>query len=280
MAKLCRTGLRGGGRGPSPRGFGSRWLVSGLLAMLLTGCATKGDLRDVRGEIRALADQQRETNEALSGMSTAFQDTLRDQSDALYESRGDIIRRLQEIEQELITLQELTGQNQRALTLIRDLLESQRAGGVPPTRTDPGPGQRVDTEFTPAGEQPLTSTAVDMYNMAATNLNRGNISTARLAFQDFLRQYPNDELAPDAHYFLADIMVREERYEEAIQAFLEIRSLFPESARVPRALYRVGTTYIALDQLEDARVYLERVVNTWPDSDAAALARERLDEIG
>jgi tol-pal system protein YbgF len=211
-------------------------------------------------------------------MNLAVQDTLRGQSDALFESRGDIVRLLMEIEQELITLQELTGQNQRALATIRDLLETQRASGVNPRRTDTEPGQVMDSEFN--RNPPRTSTAVEMYNVAATNFNRGNNSTARAAFQQFLREYPNDALAPDAHYFLADILVQEERYEEAIQAFLEIRRLFPTADRVPRALYRVGTTYIELGQLDDARVYLDLVVNTWPDTEAASAARDRLNEIG
>jgi TolA-binding protein len=45
-------------------------------------------------------------------------------------------------------------------------------------------------------------------------------------------------------------------------------------------LYRAGVTYIALNQLDDARVYLTRVVNSYPGTDAATAARERLAEIG
>jgi TolA-binding protein len=39
-------------------------------------------------------------------------------------------------------------------------------------------------------------------------------------------------------------------------------------------------TYIALDQLDDARIYLERVVNSYPGTETATAAQERLDEIG
>ena len=262
------------------RSPGRRWLALTLagLSLSASACATKGDLRDVQDEIRALATQQRETMEALTGMRMAVQDTLRGQSDALFESRGDIIRQLMEIEQNIITLQELTGQNQRALATLRDLLESRGGGGVTPQRSDPGRGLGVDPGFTV--DEPRTSTAVELYNLAATNYNRRNFTTARSAWQDFLREYPNDELAPDARYFLADIMVQEERYQEAIQAFLEVNRLFPEAAKAPQALYRVGTTYIEMGQLDDARVYLERVIETWPDSEEAANAQARLDEIG
>jgi len=278
MMTLGLSRFRGGGHGPLPRGRGSRWLALGFLSLTLSACATKGDLRDLQAEIRSQAALQRLALEEISGMNLAVQDTLRGQSDALFESRGDIVRLLREIEQELMTLQELTGQNQRALATIRDLLESQRARGVTPMRSDTEPGQIVDGGFNP--DPPRTSTAVEMYNVAATYFNRGSISTARMAFRQFLQEYPNDELAPDAHYFLADILVQEERYDEAIQAFLEIRSLFPDANRVPQAVYRVGSTYIDKGQLDDARVYFDLVVATWPDTDAAASARDRLSEIG
>ena len=278
MLTLGWTGSRGGGGVPPSRPPGGRWLALGLVALSLSACATKGDLRDVQDEIRALAAQQRETMEALTGMRTAVQDTLRGQSDVLFESRGDILRQLMEIEQNIITLQELTGQNQRALATLRDLIESQGAGRVNPQRSDPGRGLETDPGFTV--DEPRTSTAVEVYNMAVTNYNRRNFSTARSAWEQFLRDYPNDELAPDARYFLADIMVQEERYDEAIQAFLDVSRLFPDAEKAPQALYRVGTTYIEMGQLEDARVYLERVIRTWPESEVAANAQARLDEIG
>ena len=56
--------------------------------------------------------------------------------------------------------------------------------------------------------------------------------------------------------------------------------MFPTAEKAREALYRVGVTYIALDQLDDARIYLERVVNSYPGTETATAAQERLDEIG
>ena len=55
---------------------------------------------------------------------------------------------------------------------------------------------------------------------------------------------------------------------------------FPTHVRVPDALYRAGSIEIDLGDPDSARRYFDRVVNTYPDSDAATLARERLAEIG
>jgi len=135
----------------------------------------------------------------------------------------------------------------------------------------------MDVEFEP--DPQAAEAAVGTYNAAVRAFNRGSVTTARRAFQQFLQQYPNDALAPDAHYYLSDLLVQEDRLDEAIQAFLRIPELYPTAEKVPDALYRVGVVYIALDELEDARQYLERVVNSYPGTTAAQSAQDRLDEI-
>ena len=267
-SRTLGAGLRSGAQG-----FGIRWLLLAFFGFILSGCATKGDLRDVQSEIQALAAQQRRALEELSGLNLAVQDTLRGQSDALFESRGDINRRLSLIEQEILTLQELLRMNQQSLATVQDLLMSQRSGGMAPTRTDTDPGQAMDVESRAGG-------AVELYNTAVRQFNAGSTSTARQAFQRFLREFPYDALADDAQYYLAEILVLEGQREEAIQAFLRIPEFYATQDRVPNALYRVGLLYVELEQLDNARQYLQRVVNSYSESDVADLARQKLAEIG
>ncbi len=140
------------------------------MGLTLSGCATKGDLRDVHDEIRALAAQQRQALEEISGLNLAVQDTLGRQSDAIFESRGDTNRRLQLIEQEILTIQELLRMNQQSLMTIRDFLESgEVGGGVSPMRTDTEPGQMTDVGFVPAEDR--AGGPVEMYNTAVNQFN-------------------------------------------------------------------------------------------------------------
>jgi tol-pal system protein YbgF len=248
----------------------------GLLGLSLSGCATKGDLRSVQDEIRALGDRTDEAVRELSGLNLAVQDTLGRQSDAIFESRGDINRRLQLLEQEILTIQELLRLNQQSLMTIRDLLETQRSGGFTQSRTDTDPGR--DLGFSPTEQ--VAGGPVEMYNTAATQFNNGSLSTARRAFQQFLREYPTDALAPNAHFYLAEILFQEERLDEAISGFLRVPELFPAAEMVPDAHLRLGEIYIRQDKLDDARYHLLLVVNSYPDTEAARQAQERLDEIG
>ena len=264
-----------------PRAFGGGGLLLILLALGLSGCATKRDLKDLQAEIRILASRQDSAFARLAAVTLEGQQDqeslTRDQSEAIVQLRGDVNMRFLGIEEQLITLQELTGQSQRNIASLRDQFESRRdrLAAPPPVAQEGAAGDVMGEEIA----APRAAGAAELYSAAVTQFNRGMSTTARTAFTRFLTAYPNHPLASEAKFYLADILVQENRLDEAIEAFREITELFPTAARAPFALYRIGVLYIELEDLDQARSYLQRVVNTYPDSGAALVARERLEEI-
>lgn len=117
------------------------------------------------------------------------------------------------------------------------------------------------------------------YAAALQQYQRGQLATAQSAFRDFVEQHGNHPLAPDARFFLADILAQQDHPQEAIAAFNQIPELHPTSARVPDALYRIALLHLELGDRAEGRRFLDRVVNTYPDSNAAGPAREKLREI-
>lgn len=253
-------------------------LLAGLLSV--TGCATKQDIRDLRtelaDELRRVAAAQDSLRAEIRRQSMETQDTLRSASRELGDIRGDVLTTLNRIGTQLGQIQELVGQNSLNISSLRDQMTVMRRGGVGPGMGEGEPGAGVQSPTTSAG----TGEADAMYNAAIRQFQRGSLSAARAAFQQFLTSYPSDDLAPQAHYYLADILVQEEELEEAIDAFAEIPELFPTSQVVPDALYRMGVLHIELGNDEEARRVLDRVVNSYADSSVAGLARDRLSEIG
>ena len=71
---------------------------------------------------------------------------------------------------------------------------------------------------------------------------------------------------------------REAGYEEEM-AGVEGAIEAGDHDRVPDALYRIGLIHLELGNPDDAEQFFERVVNTWPDSDAAELARSELRDL-
>lgn len=282
-----------GGRRVRAASGSRRAVLLPLLVLLvgggLTGCATKGDLRNVRGEIQELQASQDSLFQLLLRLERATQDSLRAQSDVLFSLRGDLNRQLLDVQEQLVTIQELTGQSQRSLAGLRDQLEARRNAAQRPPPAGPTP-DTTEAGGEPGGAQPAEAGgAMELYNVARRQFNRGSNTTARRAFERFLESYPNHRLAPDAHFFLADILsqeaqgpdgdLREEGTRQAIERFLEIPELFPASSRVPEALYRAGLLHMQLEENDEARSLFERVVNSYPETTAANLAQMRLDEL-
>ncbi|MEX2467617.1 MAG: tol-pal system protein YbgF [Gemmatimonadota bacterium] len=246
----------------------------------LGGCAMKSDIRNLQMEIQALtAAQDSLTGELRMAMATT-QDTLRTQSGQLFDFRGEITRIMREIRDEMAQLRALTGENQRGISALQRGATTAvggglTGGGATPAGGTPG-GGGVSEDLPGVGG----SNANQLWESATQQLARGSLLTAQRAFQQFIREHPNHERAPDAHFFLADILVQQGQPEEALSAFEEVQSRFPNSTRVPDALYRIAILQIDAGDVDEARRTLQRIVNTYPETAIALIARDKLEEIG
>jgi len=175
-----------------------------LAVALLTGCALKGDVRRVELQVAALrgdlngaeAARKAEIDSALA-LVAALQQALAAQQAYLVQLRGDMRTELLSVQQQLVTLQELSGQSQQRLTELRGKLEDQARQPLPvienPNPSGAGAGSPVGPSGKVAGPGPD-----QMYDLSLQQYRRGSLGTARLGFREFLRVYPTHERAADA----------------------------------------------------------------------------------
>lgn len=258
----------------------ARVLTALAVAVVSGGCAMKGDIRMLQEELRDIAARQDSLITMLAVEAQQTQDTLRTQSSQMFDFRGDIARRLQQIDDKLTRLEALAGENQRGMAAVRDQLANLRRGAAATT-----PGAGPDTR--PAGgggDESLVGgaggNADQLWATAARQRQRGSVGSAAVAYEEFIADHPQDPRAPDAYFYLGDLRSQQDRPEDALEAFLEIQQLYPTSARVPDALYRAALLHEELGDLDEARAVLERIMNTYPDAVVSSLAREKLREIG
>lgn len=230
-----------------------------LVALSAGGCATKRDVRDLGEDIRVLNAQQSELIREVRREQSRLQDSIQAISEGELERHAALLRRIVDLQEDLLRLQEVTGISQQQLSAIRDQME--RARSSIPTG---GFG------FEEAGGG---GAAEEIYNEALTAHGRGTMSSARFGFEEIIERFPTHPLAPDARYFLADILEQEGEAGAALAAFLRVPELHPDARRVPEALYRAGLIHRSRGEQAEARRLFERVVNTWPESQAAQLAR-------
>jgi tol-pal system protein YbgF len=100
------------------------------------------------------------------------------------------------------------------------------------------------------------------------------------AFAAFLEKYPDDELAPNAQYWLGEAHYVSQQNDEALQAFEQVISRHPDSTKAPGALFKIGRLQQAAGRVDAARAAYERVLEDYPNSPAAGLSRQRLQQLG
>ena len=247
----------------------SRFVLVLLLVGVLPACATKRDVRDLQALVSELHAQNQALLRELQEAQIEQDQSLGVLAETLQESRAESLRRMMNIEDQLLTVQELAGLSQQQLASMRDQLERDRQQAAFSSGGFSGGGGFQTGAGGSTGAQ-------ELYDAAITQFNRGTFTAARVGFEQIVADYGSDPLAPEARYYLAEILNNEGDVEGAIDAFLEIPEFHPTAERVPDAYYRAGSLHLGLGNSDEARQYFERVVNTWPDSGAADLARDEL----
>lgn len=135
-------------------------------------------------------------------------------------------------------------------------------------------GQATTPTSTPAAP---ASDPRQIYEMAYKDFTSSNYEMAIEGFRDFLARYPDVPLAAEAHLYIGNSYRALKKYEDAIKAYAQIGERFPESELLPDALFRIGDCYISLGQKSRGDTFLQTVIQRFPDSNAAALARARLN---
>src|SRR5438552_90724 len=191
----------------------------------------------------------------------------------LVQFRGDVRTDLVGVQQQLVTVQELTGQSQQRLSELRARIEERAQQPVPALDTSAARAP-VGPSGNPVGPGPA-----QMYDLSLQQYRRGSLGTARLGFREFLRVYPGDERAADAVFYIGETFAAESP-DSAAAVYEQVVKSHPHSSRAPAALYKLGLVAEARGDKKAARTYYARVVAGYPRSDEANLARDKLQRLG
>src|SRR6185312_4375443 len=117
------------------------------------------------------------------------------------------------------------------------------------------------------------------YDVAFKALRAGDYVAASRDFRSFVQQYPNEALTPNAYYWLGESYYVTMNYPVALEAFQQLLKQFPQSEKAPDALLKVGYSQYELKQVDAAKATLTEVGTKYPGTNAANLAKERLQRI-
>lgn len=248
----------------------------------VAACATPAQVHEVETQVGLLRADSRRADSASAAqlrqvlvLQQQMMDSLAATRRSLNEMKGGMSNDMLAVQQQLLQLQELTGQSQRRLTELRSQLEArgESTGGTP---LSAAPGVPPDSGGAPPA---ASASAQQMYDASLSQLRRGSAATGRAGLREMLQAYPKSELVPDALYFVGQSF-SSENPDSAAAYYRKVVKEYPTSSRAPAALYGLGLLAERHGDKAGARDAYNQLLKSYPKSDEAALARDRLKAIG
>ena len=122
-----------------------------------------------------------------------------------------------------------------------------------------GSTARPDIYLLPEGD------AFALYDRGFGFLRRGDWDGAEQAFSEILRRFPEDELAPNARYWLAESYLQQGEAARAARTFHEVYAEAPRAARAPDALYKEGVALGRAGDQYGACLAFRRLRQAYPE---------------
>lgn len=263
-----------------------------VVALLVAGCADftgdalRQDVAQLRQEVNALAlavHRGRGDTEAVIGQ---IDRRTREQAAESKRQLGALSGRLDTLAAEGSgTAARVEEISQRLESLSRQIAARQGApptpGAPPPAAPAVAPGPRA------TGDGPTPEQA---YQAAYLDFSKGNFPLAVSGFREFVRRFPDSALADKAQYWVGESYFSLARasagagqkekaareLEQAVQEFRKVVLNYPRGEKVPTAIYKEALALIELRQPRVAQLRLQYLLENFPQSEEAPLARERL----
>jgi tol-pal system protein YbgF len=222
-------------------------------------------------DLRGKMEQQRLANEAV--MQRQGDDLRRagEENGVMQRSLLDLQNQIESLRGEIARLR---GQNEQ---ILRDVSEVQRGQ----KDISQGMEERL-RRFEPAkvslDGRDFTADPAETrdFDASLAIFRRGDFPAAQSAFTEFVRRYPQSGYRTTALFWLGNAQYATRDYRGAITNFRTLLTQAPDHARAPEALLSIANCQIELKDNPGARRTLQELVQTYPQSEAATAARERL----
>jgi tol-pal system protein YbgF len=206
-------------------------------------------------------------------------DSMGTQVQALADNMDEMKSRMSKLNQQLT-------ETQNTLQSIDAKLGGGAAapGGQSPAAGDSGASTSAPPPLTSSGNAPsagLPPPSADvLYASARRDFDTGKYDLARQEFQDYLRYYPDTDLAGNAEFYLGEVSFAQKRYQEAVTAYDGVILDYPRSFKLAAARLKKGLALLEMGQTAAGKRELQEVVRRHPGTEEARRANAKLHELG
>jgi tol-pal system protein YbgF len=94
-----------------------------------------------------------------------------------------------------------------------------------------------------------------------------------------MKEFPQDELADNAQFWIAETYYGEKDYETAILAYEAVLKKYPKSEKAQGALLKQGFSFVEIGDKKTGKTILDKLIEIYPESREAELAKKKIEEI-
>jgi tol-pal system protein YbgF len=262
------------GTAPHPvaarRGFPRMRAAAAAAALLVLGANAHAGLFDDDEARRAILD--------LRSRVTALEDARRTHDaqvdQTLQQLQGSLLELNNQNEQLRAQLAQMRGTNEELARAVSDMQRRQKdiAQGVDErlSRFEPQKVELDGKSFTAEPDE------VKAYEAATGTLRSGDFPGATQQFNDFLRRWPASGYNDTVRYWLGNAQYGARDYRSAITTFRAFVGNAPSHPRAPEALLAIANCQVELKDTKGAKATLAQVLKSYPQSEAAGAAKDRM----
>jgi tol-pal system protein YbgF len=282
-----------------------------LIGLLLFGCASTKDVQTLDQEIVRLNSRMnslQKENESLKNEIPALKSDLAAENQRL---KADLLLQLQNLQTEMHILstgieeyREFLRKPSQEIDRVRGEMEDRLKGleekrkaqeekmkeledrlKVPEEKTPGSASKQMESEKLASAREAsaelkgISTGMGDLYKDAYETLHKGDLEGARRKFEAFLKQYPNTELSDNAQFWIGETYYLKKDYERAVLEYEKAIVKYPEGDKIPSALFKQALAFFELGDKTNARNLLRRVIEKYPRSEQADMAKKKLETI-
>lgn len=211
--------------------------------------------------------------DASSGNATDSQAVNTSAAPASVETsgQGELFYQLQLLQQEVMQLRGVIEQQAYLLKQVKEqnmkrYIDMDRRLGE--MATAPAPAATAENVTNLAGAA-LTVVAAagerETYDAAYLLVKERRFDEALEAFRQFLVDFPQGKYSPNSYYWMGELyqVITPQDLEAARQSFIQLLDQYPTHFKVPDAMYKLGKVYFLKGDKNKARSLLEEVISKY-----------------
>jgi tol-pal system protein YbgF len=256
--------------------------------------AVSKEMIELQTQVQALQDQMARMQQGFDERMGVMKNLMDQNTDSmnkvavsigtlqtsLQKQQGEDGTRVDQLSGQIQTLNDSLDELKARLSKVSKQLEDMQAAqqnlaSQPTAGQTPGAAQ--------PSAQPLAAQAPSpdvLYNNGLRDYNAGNGDLATQEFSDYIKFYPNTDLAGNAYFYLAELSYRQGNYPAAIKNYDLVLQSFPDGNKAAAAELKKGYALVELGQKDDGIASLRHVVQRYPRSNEALQAKEKLHKLG